>query len=430
MFLLMICLLVVPFLLGAGTLRILYGKKQKESTAAIDFESARAGILQKKNDMEMSLADCYITGILVLIGMGEAVHLVSLFAKLSFRVTAGLFAGLAGGCTLIAVFLLLWKRRKKRAQKSTGEVTIAQQGIYLVVGFLILLQMVYIVTNPGFYRSGDMTLETIRTFQASDFIYQINPLTGQAYSAGVPLRIQILSLPALYASLSSIFGVDPLMVICQAVPAMVLLGSYLVYGRLGNVLFGRNTVKRGVFLLLVVILFWAGDYLEVMDGFGIMHAGYRGTAIRSVILIPYTITMCLRGRWKSVVLCILAEACIVWTFYGMGACLMVTCLMLCARFILGGRAGGRSDRKVDGRVDRRVDRKSDRGVDRKSSRGVDRKSGSGGDRKSNREVDRKSDRGVDRKSDSKVGGKRVTKSDRQNCIIRSVSRRDDKCRNS
>ena len=65
----------------------------------------------------------------------------------------------------------------------------------------------------------------------------------------------------------------------------------------------------------------------MVDGFGVLHSGFRGTVIRNVVLMPYLLSLCLRRRWLAVLLCIAAEVCIVWTLYGAGICLLTSAFM-------------------------------------------------------------------------------------------------------
>ena len=88
--------------------------------------------------------------------------------------------------------------------------------------------------------------------------------------------------------------------------------------------------KRICFLIVVAALIWAGTYFYVMDGFQVMYCGWTGTAIRNGVLLPWLMSVCLRKKWGYALLCILAEACIVWTFYGMGVCLVVVVGMILA----------------------------------------------------------------------------------------------------
>ena len=83
-----------------------------------------------------------------------------------------------------------------------------------------------------------------------------------------------------------------------------------------------------------------------MDGFGVMHSGFRGVTIRAAILLPYTVGLVLRKKYKLLVLCVLAEACVVWTFYGLGACLLVSVGMLVTDYLIkwfAGRKGREED---------------------------------------------------------------------------------------
>ena len=79
---------------------------------------------------------------------------------------------------------------------------------------------------------------------------------------------------------------------------------------------------------------WAGNYMYGMDGFGVLSCGYRGVTIRNDVLVPWLLSLCLRKRWGAAILCVLAEACIVWTFYGFGVCAAVTAGMAAAGFLV------------------------------------------------------------------------------------------------
>ena len=325
-------LALVPFLLGKGALRILYGKRYAQ-----DF----------------GWPDAFLTGITVCIGITETAHLTAVFLKWPFDRCVKMLCLLAGGISLVVLLWLVRQRQKRKndafyrkaqekdalRRKMTGSgYTPVQQVLYAALGLSVMLQIILIMTSDMTYWGGDMTRETVMSFLNSNAIYEVNPLTGQAYTAGIPLRIKILSLPTLYAGLCSTFGISADWLLGRVIPAVVLIAGYLAYGRLAGVLFGRDRTKRGVFLLVTSLLFWFGDYMAAMDGFGVLHCGCRGTAIRAAILLPYTICMCLRGKWKSAVLCIAAEACIVWTLYGMGACLISAVLMVQVKLVMERRA--------------------------------------------------------------------------------------------
>ena len=82
-----------------------------------------------------------------------------------------------------------------------------------------------------------------------------------------------------------------------------------------------------------------------VEGFGVMYGGFRGVCIRAAVLLPYTAGLVLRRRYKLVILCVLAEACMVWTFYGLGACVLEAAALGAA-----GALSGRLRRKDKGEL--------------------------------------------------------------------------------
>lgn len=314
----------VPFLLGKGALALLYGKKGKA---------------------EQTNVDALIVGALVCLGFAGAAHLAAVFLGLTFSVCVRGFAvTTAVGC-LFGLLVENGRRRrehndaiarrkkeKQRLRRNAVTLTTGQQIIFIVFGISVLLQLIYLVAGSQTYRPGDMTVETVNSFLASDGVYTVNPLTGLAYELGIPLRLKILSLPTFYGILCSLFDLPAGLMVYHMVPVTVLLGGYLVYGKLAHVLFADSPEKRGVFLLLVSLLFWLGTYRYGMDGFGALFCGYRGVSVRGAVLLPYTVLACMKKDYRAVALCILAEACIVWTFYGLGYCLLTAVLMTAVRW--------------------------------------------------------------------------------------------------
>lgn len=312
---------LVPFVLGRCAVRILYGNHPTQETTPADY---------------------VLTGGMIIIGLAEAAHLGACLFGRSFSDCVKLFVVGVAVCLIFAVVLLFMQKKlrrnnvlqqRKAEQERAKKVLLTgnmdkSRWIYLCFGVLVVVQLVTIYTMGNVYVDGDMTLETVNSFLASDAVYQVNPMTGNAYALGIPMRLKILCLPTFYAILSELFGLGTEPVVWSMVPAFVLLGSYLAYSTVAKALFPGNAVKRGVFLTAVALLYTCGDYMYGVDGFGVMHSGFRGVTIRAAILIPYTFGLMLRKKYKLVVMCVLAEACMVWTFYGMGACVAVVAGML------------------------------------------------------------------------------------------------------
>ena len=116
---------------------------------------------------------------------------------------------------------------------------------------------------------------------------------------------------------------EPEKLVLYVVPVLVLLCSYCAYLCLAGSLFPESRKKRLLFMATVALLLWVGSYRYGMDGFNLLFSGWRGVTLRNGILIPYTLALCLERKYICALLCVLAEACVVWTLYGLGACVVV-----------------------------------------------------------------------------------------------------------
>lgn len=320
-FLLFLFLILISWLLGKGVLFILYGRHPEK---------------------EFSEGDTALSGAMLFMGLAETAHLGTLFFRRSFSDCVLFFCGLLGLCaaaSLAIVFLLYqkdgksavfsaWAEESQKKQPASAKETYRKKrhtkgetATYLVFALLALSQVLYLTVLKDVYRQGDMTVETVNSFLESNVIYQVNPLTGQVYEAGMPLRLRILGLPTLYGILCRISGLSAVQVVWELVPVLTLLGAYCAFFGLSKRLFPDSCLKRGLFLVFVALIFWVGDYMYGVDGFGVLHSGFQGTVIRAVVLLPFVFDLCIRKNWRLAALCILAEACLVWTLYGMGACL-------------------------------------------------------------------------------------------------------------
>ncbi len=292
----------------------------------IDFQ-------QKKWNLYTTDTDLLVTAVLLLILWGEGVHLLALFGGKSLSFCAYLYG--AGFCVGAAAFVIILffqhssdrQRRQGSRRRAAKETASSCQLLTILTGLLILLQIVWVLTNNNCYTTGDMTLETVNSFLAENGVYRVNPLTGLPYTQGLPLRIKILCLPTTYAIwskiLSSVLSLGAQTVVCHLAPAAVLLCGYLIYAQLAGIFFPESKEKRMCFLILVAGLFYVGNYLYGMDGMGALYGGFMGVSVRALILLPYTVSLILRGKGRWAFLCVAAEACLVWTLYGMGTCLLV-----------------------------------------------------------------------------------------------------------
>lgn len=93
------------------------------------------------------------------------------------------------------------------------------------------------------------------------------------------------------------------------------------------------------------LLLWVESSAPGTEGFGLLYCGAGGLSIRNCVLMPWLFSLCIRKKWFLTPLCILAEACIAWTFYGLGACVAVAAGMALAGMI-SSRGIPAAERKV------------------------------------------------------------------------------------
>ena len=289
------------------------------------------------DEMTFRTSDILIRGSLIIIGLTEIAHLAGCLLGWSFLTVTDLLLAEVGIVLLAAILLSVISRQTRKratagkndpvADQNSGTDTAKEKSTQILTGilaFLILLQILRILTGNRMWLTGDMTVETVNTFLRENAVYTVNPLTGTAYSMGMSLRLKILCLPTLYGAISRFTGMAPVDVVYRLIPCITLLLSYVAYGSLGKVLFPENSVKRRTFLLIMGILFSTGAYMPGVDGFDVFYGGFRGVTIRAAVLLPYLLFCLMDRKYTGVILCILAEACIVWTLYGAGVCLLVT----------------------------------------------------------------------------------------------------------
>lgn len=353
--LLALCIMCLCSCLGGGALillrllgnSVLKGRRKKNVTHRRKYNadekknkslSMRMGRFSggKDKGQKQNGADALLIGELIMIGLAVTAHVAAVFTRRSFSDCVKIFSGLLGVLLLPTAALLVIQgisfvksrgnfKKSKSDTSLSGNTKKSDKVEKIFTGIFVLLvlgQLVCILCNAGMYTQGDMTVETVGAFLETDGIYLVNPMTGQAYSSGMPARLKILCLPSLYGIFCRWSGLGSDIVVWAAVPVLILISSYAAFSCIGSSLFAENRKNRRCFLSVAALLMWAGSYLYGMDGFQLLYCGYRGVTIRNLVLIPYMISLCLRKRWKTAVLCILAEACIVWTFYGLGACIL------------------------------------------------------------------------------------------------------------
>ena len=274
---------------------------------------------------KFSLTDFAVFLLIALIGAAEGAHMYAILLHRAFSQCVPVF--IAGAVILTALLCGYFFRCRKKegaaAKDSREKLSRKEKAILALFGILVLSQMLFAASGTWVYLRGDMTVETVGSFLETDAVYGVNPMTGAAYQGGIPMRLKVLCLPTLYGILSGITGIRPEYLVWQIVPVFTIFFAYAAYSSLAASLFPEEREKRLLFLVIVAVLIWIGSYRYGMDGFGLLYSGWRGVTLRNMILIPYALSLCLRRRYILALACLAAEVCIVWTLYGLGACLVV-----------------------------------------------------------------------------------------------------------
>lgn len=286
--------------------------------------------------MTFRISDLLIRGCLIIIGLTEVAHLAGCLLGWSFLAVTELLLAEIAAAVLVLILSGLIAHKNSIIGKPAPEnskTSGRQQILTVVLVFFILLQVLWILTGERVWTDGDMTLETVNTFLKENSIYTVDPLTGEPYTTGHVFPSEAAVPAYSVRNHQPLERMAPETVVYRLIPCLTLCMGYLAYGRLGAVLFDHNREKCNIFLIIVGILFCAGTYMPGVDGFDIFYGGFRGVTIRAAVLLPYLFSCLFERKYLGAVLCILAEACMVWTLYGAGVCLLVTVAWVALRWL-------------------------------------------------------------------------------------------------
>ncbi len=279
--------------------------------------------------MKNTFSDKIIQRCFLIIGIAEAVYLGTLVLKMSFSVCAYIMSGMIGAFVLAC---FIWDIRKKNFPKMSGAVKMYPYGC-LALTVLVMIQIISCFWMGQPLIGGDITAETMQSFLVTDGIYTVNPMTGESFLTGMPMRWKIIGLPGLYAAISRVTGMSVPFVCYRLIPTIVLLLTYLVYGQWAKHLFPKEKKKQLTFMIFIALIFLFGCYGTKSDSAWLLLRGWQGEAIRAGIILPYALLCLIRRKYVGVILAALAEICVVWTMYGLGYTVLMTGIVLAIRLI-------------------------------------------------------------------------------------------------
>ena len=129
------------------------------------------------DEMTFRTSDILIGGSLIIIGLTEIAHLAGCLLGWSFLTVTDLLLAEVGIVLLAAILLSVISRQTRKratagkndpvADQNSGTDTAKEKSTQILTGilaFLILLQILRILTGNRMWLTGDMTVETVNTF--------------------------------------------------------------------------------------------------------------------------------------------------------------------------------------------------------------------------------------------------------------------------
>ncbi len=276
-----------------------------------------------------------ITSLWVLLGCAEAAHLITIMTDRSlqtYTTLCGIFVP-AGFFVCMGIGIWLYRRRDMKVHWLKDKWISPYMAVFLVLTGMII----YRIWTGYAPELEDGVYEIVLGNIHSGSLMTEHPFMGGQSAAVMPMRMQILGLSSLYSALITESQQSPYMIMCKVVPLCLFCLSMLLYWAFAEKLFLDNKHKRWVFMSAIAFLVLATMGSEGLMGYQLLHAGFSGETIRGLLLMPYTLYVSWQKKWLSALLAVLAEACLVWTTYGAGYCLLAAAVMLAVHLLTNRR---------------------------------------------------------------------------------------------
>ncbi len=268
-----------------------------------------------------------VTGFWVLLGCTEMAHLITIWTNRTLETYILLCGGfVTAGLLAYIGFLCIFRHKifpKKEKKDTKGWV-----------GYPILFALLTIITIVFMQRSytpllQEATYDIVLGNVKQGEIMSVHPFLGTGDVSGMPFRMEILGLSSLYSCLITISKQTPYIILCKVVPTIVWICAMLIYKAFADKLFPASKDKQWLFLCFIAFFFLMTANSEGMAGQRLFYAGFSAETIRGVVLLPYAVYVSWQRKWLLALLSILAEACLVWTTYGIGySSIIVGCMLV------------------------------------------------------------------------------------------------------
>ncbi|MCD7750677.1 MAG: DUF6077 domain-containing protein [Lachnospiraceae bacterium] len=271
-----------------------------------------------------------ISGLMIIWGFAEGAYLYVLMTGGTLAAYEGLLAPALIAGAAAAFLLCRWYRRlcgRGRNPLPAGKLSLREGGAYFII--LAAAGIVTLSHFTGYYvvDLSDAVYEMAINTVSGGVLAGQHPFTGEA-AGSIPLRIRILGLYALYAAVMDKAGLSAYMLMGQIVPAIIWFLHMGIMASLGRTLLRGRERYLWLFVSLAAVMVLATAHIEGMIGYRLFYEGFSGETIRAAILLPFCVLCCCQKRWLPALLCVAAEASLVWTTYGIGYCALVMVVFL------------------------------------------------------------------------------------------------------
>lgn len=246
----------------------------------------------KKNRETFTLTDCYVTGLLFCLLLGEIASCVAVKLDGDFLLYCRLLGGTILGFGLLSLLLnrkfagLLVRRalglfarkkeKKKRRKRQIVEI--------VILAVLLLMQFAeYFLYMPD--TAGDTMMETVLTLRQTGSMFAHDPLTGKLLANGMYPLYKLASLPLLYGGIDRFCKLDAGLLLYHLIPFWMILLNFAVMRAWSGILLGDQKEKRNLFMIFVSMLLLMGDGEQASYAYGLLHNGWRGSTVMGVILL-------------------------------------------------------------------------------------------------------------------------------------------------
>lgn len=280
-----------------------------------------------------------ITGFLVLTGCAEAAHLITIFTDKSLQTYTRLCLVFVLAGFLVYIFLLFLGDRTGKLKIGTKEASGIQKGWNRgIIVFLICTGVtVYHFWSGYVPEFQDAVYELVLGNLKAERIMTLHPFLGTDTEAVMPLRMRILGLSSFYSALITISQQSAYTIMCKVVPLVIWGLSILLYWEFSKELFPGNMGKRWTFISMIAVMYLITSGGTGLVGNRLFYSGFSGETIRAALLMPYTVYVSWCKKWYLALLAVLAEACLVWTTFGIGYCFLIAVGMFLVHCFLNRR---------------------------------------------------------------------------------------------